>query len=92
MYDLALIEYDVYGLAGMIIKCLWRGQPISCAAIFRMQPTDQGMCCSFNKEKAEEMFLEGRYQEHLNKMISQDKIQATDDSQLPEWLGPFIYS
>ena len=76
----------------MITKCLWRGQPISCAAIFRMQPTGQGMCCSFNKEKAEEMFLEGRYQEHLNKMIAQDKIQATDDSQLPEWLGSFIYS
>ena len=69
----------------MITKCLWRGQPINCAAIFRMQPTDQGMCCSFNKEKAEEMFMEGRYKEHLINMIAQDENQAMGDSQLPEW-------
>ena len=85
MYNIVLIEYDVYGITGMITKCLWRGQPINCAAIFRMQPTDQGMCCSFNKEKAEEMFMEGRYKEHLVNMIAQDENQAMGDSQLPEW-------
>ena len=79
------IKYNDHGLSGMIKRCMWRGQPISCAAIFKMQPTDQGMCCSFNKEKAEEMFLEGRYQEHLIYMTAQDEIQALDDSQLPGW-------
>ena len=50
-----------------------------------MQPTDQGMCCSFNKQKAEEMYVEGRYQEHVIKMTEQDAKQARDGSRLPEW-------
>ena len=74
-------------LTGMIKKCLWKGQPLNCAAIFKMQPTDRGMCCSFNKEKADEMFREGKYQEHLINMRSQDEMHAMDDSKLPEWLG-----
>ena len=68
----------------MIKKCLWRGQPVNCAAIFSMQPTDRGMCCSFNKENAEEMFKEGRYQEHVTKMTAQDATQAMGGSRLPE--------
>ena len=72
-------------LSGLLKKCLWRGKPLSCAAIFKMQPTDQGMCCSFNKEKAEEMYLEGRYQEHVAKMTDQDAMQARSGSMLPEW-------
>ena len=91
MYKKVLIENDVYGITGMITKCLWRGHPISCAAIFRMQPTDQGMCCSFNKEKAEDMFMEGRYKEHLINMIAQDENQAMGDSQLPKWLDSSLY-
>ena len=72
-------------LTGLIKKCLWRGRPVSCAAIFTKQPTDQGMCCSFNKEKAEDMFTEGRYQDHLMKMTAQDATQARGGSRLPEW-------
>ena len=64
---------------------MWRGKPISCAAIFKMQPTDQGMCCSFNKAKAEEMYLEGRYRDHVIKMTDQDAKQARTGSKLPEW-------
>ena len=78
-------------LTGMIKKCLWRGRLISCAAIFKMQPTDRGMCCSFNKEKAEEMFTEGRYQEHLMKMIAQDATQAMGGSGMPEWWDSSFY-
>ena len=70
----------------MIKKCLWRGKPVSCAAIFRMQPTDRGMCCSFNKEKAEKMFRESRYQEHITKMNAQDEAMSMGGSRLPEWL------
>ena len=70
----------------MIKKCLWRGKPISCAAIFKMQPTDQGVCCSFNKEKAEEMFRKGRYQEHMMMMNAQAESMSLEPSSLPEWL------
>ena len=56
-----------------------------------MQPTDQGMCCSFNKQKAEEMYVEGRYQEHVIKMTEQDAKQARDGSRLPEGWADLIY-
>ena len=81
------MSYHEKKFTGMIKKCVWKGQPISCAAIFEMQPTDRGMCCSFNKEKADEMFREGKYQEHLIDMRTQDEMHAMDDSKLPEWLG-----
>ena len=55
-----------------------------------MQPTDQGMCCSFNKQKAEEMYVEGRYQEHVTKMTEQDAMQAKAGSRLPKWWGDVI--
>ena len=69
----------------MIRKCLWRGRPISCAAIFTMQATDRGMCCSFNKDKADLMFKESRYLAATLNMTSQDKIWAVDESDVPEW-------
>ena len=69
----------------MLKKCLWGGKPLSCASIFKMQPTDQGMCCSFNKQKAEEMYIKGRYQEHVTKMTEQDAMQAKAGSRLPKW-------
>ena len=75
-----------HGFTGMIKKCLWRGQPVSCAAIFRMQPTDRGMCCSFNKEKAEDMFKESRYQEHVMKMNEQDETMSMGGLMFPNGL------
>ena len=75
-----------YGFTGMIKKCLWRGQPVNCAGIFRMQPTDRGMCCSFNKERAEDMFKQSRYQEHVMKMNEQDEIMSMGRLRFPNGL------
>ena len=69
----------------MIRKCLWRGRPISCAAIFKMHATDRGMCCSFNKDKADLMFKESRYLAATQNMNLQDKTFAADESSVPEW-------
>ena len=69
----------------MIKKCMWRGRPIDCAAIFKMQPTDQGMCCSFNKERADEMFKDGRYKDNLMKLTAQDEANSMGGSKFPEW-------
>ena len=43
------------------------------------------MCCSFNKEKADEMFMAGRYRENLKKMIAQDETNSVGDSKMPDW-------
>ena len=50
-----------------------------------MQATDRGMCCSFNKDKADLMFKESRYLAATLNMTSQDKIWAADESNVPEW-------
>ena len=75
---------------GMIKDCIWKGQRLSCSAIFTMQPTDQGMCCSFNKEKADEMFQTSPYQAQLLRLTDQDKTNSRDDSRLPEWQAQII--
>ena len=75
----------MYELSGLLKKCMWRGKPLSCAAIFKKQPTDEGMCCSFNKDIAEQMYLKGRYQDHVIKMTDQDARRARSGYRLPEW-------
>ena len=33
----------------------------NCADIFKMTPTDEGMCCSFNMPAAEEIYINSEY-------------------------------
>ena len=49
-----------------IKKCSWKGEEISCSSIFEMKPTDRGMCCSFNMEKANKIFQKSKYTELLD--------------------------
>ena len=44
----------------MIKRCYWKGTAINCALIFRTFPSDQGMCCTFNMDAAEDMFKKSR--------------------------------
>ena len=69
----------------MLKECIWKGRRVSCSAIFTMHPTDQGMCCSFNKPMADEMFLRSRYMEEMLIRTYQDKNMSQEDSALPEW-------
>ena len=75
----------LFQFSGMTKNCMWKGRKLSCSAIFAMQPTDEGMCCSFNKEKAEEMFRESRYQEQIVRLTDQDKKKSREDSTVPQW-------
>ena len=69
----------------MIKECMWKGRSVSCSAVFAMQPTDRGMCCSFNKEKAEKLFMESRFRDHLMTMNVHDKTNTYEDSSIPDW-------
>ncbi len=44
----------------MLKRCRWKGERISCSAIFTMFPTDRGMCCTFNMDAADKIFKESR--------------------------------
>ena len=50
-----------------------------------MFPTDRGMCCSFNKQRAEDMFKEGKYRDSVAKLTNRDKETSFQSSELPEW-------
>ena len=45
----------------LIKRCLWRGLPVNCSSVFRMYPTDRGMCCAFNMQSAEELLEDSRF-------------------------------
>ena len=49
------------GDTSILKKCFWKGVPLPCSAIFKKVPTDSGMCCAFNKEKADKIFVESKY-------------------------------
>lgn len=75
--------------AGIMKRCAWKGLRVSCSSIFTMFPTDRGMCCSFNMQKAEEMFRESKYKEFITKLEQRDKDMSFENSTIPEWLVIF---
>ena len=57
----------------MIKKCSWKEKEMPCQAIFKTLPTDRGMCCSFNMEKAEDIFQKSTYSVLVQDMQSFDE-------------------
>ena len=83
-FDVMNVTSKVNYEMGMIKSCSWKGQMMNCASLFSMMPTDKGMCCTFNKEKAEEMFLEGTFSEQITKMQGKDKDGAFEEAKLSQ--------
>lgn len=84
--------FDVEGVTSthpdekaMVKKCLWKGMPINCAAIFQTFPSDRGMCCAFNMAKAEQLFHSSDYSQMVGKMQSRDKEHAYGNKTQPSW-------
>jgi hypothetical protein len=65
--------------------CEWKGTPIACSAIFTTFPTDQGMCCAFNMEAADTIFIQSKYSKMLQTMQNKDKTFSVEPSQVPKW-------
>ena len=63
---------------GMLKSCHWRGKRVPCSQIFSTMPTDRGMCCSFNIEKAEKLFVDGIFTETIVDIQKRDKKLAFD--------------
>jgi hypothetical protein len=43
------------------------------------------MCCAFNKDKAEDIFVESRYASALTSLEREEKANAFEGSDLPDW-------
>ena len=72
-------------IQGMIKWCSWKGVTLDCPSIFTLFPTNRGMCCSFNMQKADEMFKKSKYREHMERLTKRDKDFSFDNSTLPDW-------
>ena len=84
--------FDVRGLTSeakdeisFLKRCFWKNNPINCSAIFQQRPTDQGMCCTFNMEKADEILKSSKYTEVISKRQVEDAENAFEPAEIPEW-------
>ena len=64
-------------------RCFWKERLISCHEIFEQRPTDQGMCCSFNMKKADQVLKTGRYTEAISARQSRDTESAFETKAVP---------
>jgi hypothetical protein len=53
-------------------------------------PTDSGMCCAFNKDAADQIFIQSKYTDILNEFNEYDKNHAF--GQKDEFPGKFFFS
>lgn len=59
-FDVRGITSENAGERSLLKQCRWKSKEVKCSAIFKMFPTDRGMCCTFNLEAAEKIFHEGQ--------------------------------
>ena len=72
-FDIRDITSKVNDNIALLKRCYWKGEQVRCSLIFKMQPTDRGMCCSFNMEAAEKIYKESQYTRSLRELQTQDK-------------------
>lgn len=83
--DIQGITSDQRDELSFIKRCYWKNRPISCNAIFQKRPTDRGMCCSFNMEKAENILKESKYAYAISSRQEDEKERGFEVSEVPEW-------
>ena len=84
-FDLNGVTSSSEGEKSLLKSCYWRGKQISCAAIFDTFPTDQGMCCSFNMQSAEEIFKKSDYTKMVMDKQEENNFLSLTDFTPPSW-------
>ena len=83
-FDLKDMSSNLQGGNSILRQCKWKGLQIPCSAIFKTFPTDRGMCCSFNMEAAEDIFVHSAYTEQIKLMQNKDKYLSYENPVLPK--------
>ena len=73
----------------MLKSCQWQGKTVDCFDIFKMVPTDLGMCCAFNHRAALKL---SNCSVLVERMQSEDRnllqvVTADDDGKLKSYEG-----
>ena len=77
------------GERSLLKQCAWKGQTMSCSAIFDKFPTDRGMCCTFNMKNADNIFKEGRFVDAVTDLQDQDRDKSFVSSKRPKWFDKY---
>lgn len=98
MWYATLPCFDIQGLTSleegqttMLRKCRWKGKDIACAALFDPFPTDQGMCCTFNMNKADQLFIDSQFTKLIMDIQSENRQNAFDNGTKPEWFDDLYF-
>ena len=84
-FDVANITSTFKDELSFVKRCYWKNTEMNCSSIFVARPTDRGMCCSFNSEKAEKVFRQGKYRDIISSLQDRDKSNSFDNSSMPSW-------
>jgi hypothetical protein len=68
----------------LLKECSWKGIKIPCGLIFSKSITDNGICCSFNKAKADEIFVKSNYVKTIQELQQLDQISEVYPD-VPGW-------
>ena len=85
--DVRGLTSDIKDELSFIKRCYWKEKKISCNAIFQMQPTDRGMCCSFNMKKAEDIFQRSKYTDAVAARQAHDLQNGFETGEKPSWFA-----
>ena len=77
-FDVENVTSEFRDQHGMLKGCFWKGVEVPCSKVFDTFPTDQGMCCTFNIDKAEDMFIKGKYTKVVDFMQKRDRNMSYD--------------
>ena len=83
--DVKGITSEIQDELSFIKRCYWKNNPISCNSIFEKRPTEKGMCCSFNINKAKEIFKRSRYKKSIVTRQQEEAKMAFQNSHKPSW-------
>ena len=84
-FDVKNITSEYRDEMSLIKRCYWKGMRIDCPSIFLTRPTDRGMCCTFNMEKAESIFQESKYATMVSQMQNKDSMNSFENHEQPLW-------
>ena len=65
--------------------CIWKGRKLPCSSIFSTFPTESGMCCTFNLQKADEMLKESKFVDSVKSLQARDEKESYETTQTPGW-------
>ena len=83
--DINGITSEEEGEKALLNKCFWKNKQIPCSKIFRKVSTDQGVCCAFNVQEADQIFLDSSYTRNVKSMHAEEQQRVFESSIPSDW-------